>query len=278
MKFNNNIKHIFARTIGISIIFLGIWAMGKYSISSYYFLIGLIIIGFAYERFVMVNFKSDNLENKSLLAKFGLAVGMMVIAFFLMAPISIVFNKMFGSYMYQYISDKKPWEQFQNQEQSNTKYSDKIEDLMKDAPPFDPSTAKLSSDNKVGEKTIDEFLNEKAPTQQSSRSAETIANEAAQNAAVIADQSAQQANKQQINEQFLNQFTGVERAHYEKILAVHPDAMQIVQSQDFINWKNSLKPELRESSINSLNNGTAEEVNIILRWYKEDRGIIPKQN
>lgn len=277
MKLTNDIKHIIVRTIGISIIFLGIWAMGKYSISSYYFLIGLIIIGFAYERFVMVNFKSDNLENKSLLAKFGLAVGMMVIAFFLMAPISIVFNKMFGSYMYQYISDKKPWEQFQNQEQSNTKYSDKIEDLMKDAPPFDPSTAKLSSDNTAIDRRIDNLL-KNAPTQQSSRSAETIANEAAQNAAVIADQSAQQANQQQINEQFLNQFTGVERAHYEKILAAHPDAMQIVQSQDFINWENSLKPELRESTINSLSNGTAEEVNIVLRWYKEDRGMVPKQN
>ena len=262
MKLTNNIKHILARTIGISIIFLGIWAMGKYSISSYYFLIGLIIIGFAYERFVMVNFKSDNLEKKSLLAKFGLALGMMVIAFFLMAPISIVFDKIFGSYMFKHFSDK----------------IFNLDEHMEDAPPFDPSTAKLSSDNKVGEKTIDEFLNEKAPTQQSSRSAETIANEAAQNAAVIADQAAQQANQQQINEQFLNQFTGVERAHYEKILAANPDAMQIVQSQDFINWKNSLKPELRESTINSLSNGTAEEVNIILRWYKEDRGMVPKQN
>lgn len=145
-------------------------------------------------------------------------------------------------------SNLKPWEQYQ-QKQTNAK----IDELMKNAPPFDPNTAK--------------------PVEPS-----TIQNTNTQPSAQTVDDLRKLGKQFQDNQQFLSQKTGIEREHYEKILSVHPDAIQIAQSQDFANWKVSLQGELKSKVENTLQSGEAEKVNIVLRWYKEDRGMIPKQN
>lgn len=202
-----------------------LWAI--IAISAFFFGFFPIALGIFYFTFNLED------EDKQIFKRFFATAGVLIlfgIGFAVVIPALNDHQKRIDS---KNQSTSKPWEQYQ-QKQTNAK----IDELMKNAPPFDPNTAK--------------------PIEQTQANA--------------------QPTQQQLNEQFLSKYTGTEREHYEKILSVHPDAMQIAQSQDFANWKASLQGELKSKVENTLQSGEAEKVNIVLRWYKEDRGMIPKQN
>lgn len=66
------------------------------------------------------------------------------------------------------------------------------------------------------------------------------------------------------------EYLAAEQAHFNKILAAHPDAESIVQSQIFKNWVNNQSASNQSYYNNVLNNGSAAQVINIFSQYKKD--------
>lgn len=59
-----------------------------------------------------------------------------------------------------------------------------------------------------------------------------------------------------------------EQLHYDSILAVHPDALEIAKQIEFENWINSHSPEWRKYYDDVANSGTADQVIQMINDYK----------
>ena len=66
------------------------------------------------------------------------------------------------------------------------------------------------------------------------------------------------------------EYLAAEQAHFNKILAAHPDAIAIVESQAFKNWVNNQSASNQSYYNKVLNNGSATQVINMFNQYKKD--------